>query len=853
MLSPIQDVTLISADGVSIIPASEVSPSAVGWKAHGLASLPKEWITPFVVVSSSWGQGKFADNELVEFLNKFFAEYCVVPSPRVIVRSSGVSETIQDRGQLDSIPCELSRVPSTLRTLFAQFPNELSGTVHWVIQELVESVEIGHLSNERHLKRERRDWVVEFEDLVAAKPREPISIGVRPWRDGISVPDLDLSSPSEFAITIALRKVTLWAKRYDFRMHFEWVWNGKSVYIVQAEMATPSKGVVPKALLPNNIEIVEPTALRFFKVASDSDYESLRKLKNAKIYRQFGYKMPDFYVAPLRENLEAIIDGDIPTELGHDLEELTKRTLVIRTDGKNIPADKKEMLPRSDELKSVSQAEEWLLGDFRSKLLESDLIDAELSLVAHHFIPSVASAWARSEPGQRIVRIESLWGIPEGLYYSAHDTFEVDLANTDIYTLPLNSTMKFPVRKRLRFKGTFIGPDADGRWVQHKTAAPYDWNKSVNKDDWLFEIARITRMIADYEKKPVSVMWFIDNHPDATTHQVLPWFHSGSNIREPQLAAPRHKYSTTRDFVLKTRFDWDELNNQLATGQTIERVVLEPTDAQLIRNPEFAKELGKLAAKRKFVVELSGGILSHAYYLLQKSGAKVECRDLFGADEDVLEFNKVVRDKIPELIQLGGEHVETVNLTGDALVLALQKKLVEEALEALDAKSGEALLGELADIEEVIIALSSTLKISRQDLEAARAAKAEKRGGFEKGIMLKRTITPHSIQGKQHGADTSGDDTAISNPNELPHRRVYRRPDLRTVESQPEKILTFEIEMTDLSTDRQSLDFVMPIDGKNRHFNLTINLNRKTSILRETVTIKPEPVQLELEFDKEPS
>src|SRR5258706_15737848 len=62
---------------------------------------------------------------------------------------------------------------------------------------------------------------------------------------------------------------------------------------------------------------------------------------------------------------------------------------------------------------------------------------------------------------------------------------------------------------------------------------------------------------------------------------------------------------------------------------------------------------------------------------------------------------------------------------------ALGQKLVEEAGEAQQAQSEEALIDELADLAEVTAALSALHGVTSAMIEAARLKKREARGGFD--------------------------------------------------------------------------------------------------------------------------
>lgn len=100
--------------------------------------------------------------------------------------------------------------------------------------------------------------------------------------------------------------------------------------------------------------------------------------------------------------------------------------------------------------------------------------------------------------------------------------------------------------------------------------------------------------------------------------------------------------------------------------------------------------------------------------------------------KDSVVYNKLVRDRIPDLIRAQGE-VPMVRVRDEAEYRqALRQKLREEVAEYLE--SGEA--EELADVLEVVYALAVAQDMSPEALEALRAEKWAKCGGFEKRLLL---------------------------------------------------------------------------------------------------------------------
>jgi len=100
-----------------------------------------------------------------------------------------------------------------------------------------------------------------------------------------------------------------------------------------------------------------------------------------------------------------------------------------------------------------------------------------------------------------------------------------------------------------------------------------------------------------------------------------------------------------------------------------------------------------------------------------------------------MKYDKLVRDKIPDSIVKNGKTPVTHIANDDEYLSALVKKLHEEVAEYVEDGNIE----ELADILEVVYALSTVHKLSIEDLEFLRVQKLEKRGGFDQKIILEKT------------------------------------------------------------------------------------------------------------------
>ena len=99
-------------------------------------------------------------------------------------------------------------------------------------------------------------------------------------------------------------------------------------------------------------------------------------------------------------------------------------------------------------------------------------------------------------------------------------------------------------------------------------------------------------------------------------------------------------------------------------------------------------------------------------------------------------YNKLVRDRIPEIIEASGKTCKTEILSDDEYIKMIDAKLDEELAEYHKDQNIE----ELADLLEVIRAAVIARGYTLDDLERVRAEKSAKRGGFEKRILLKEVV-----------------------------------------------------------------------------------------------------------------
>jgi predicted house-cleaning noncanonical NTP pyrophosphatase (MazG superfamily) len=103
--------------------------------------------------------------------------------------------------------------------------------------------------------------------------------------------------------------------------------------------------------------------------------------------------------------------------------------------------------------------------------------------------------------------------------------------------------------------------------------------------------------------------------------------------------------------------------------------------------------------------------------------------------DGLVKYDKLIRDKIPEKIESSGARYKLHVASDDEYWNKLKNKIIEEVNEFLKDPCAE----ELSDIMEVLYAIADLKFGGRDELKRVRKEKFEKRGGFEKRLILDET------------------------------------------------------------------------------------------------------------------
>ncbi|MEE8131441.1 MAG: nucleoside triphosphate pyrophosphohydrolase [Candidatus Paceibacterota bacterium] len=105
----------------------------------------------------------------------------------------------------------------------------------------------------------------------------------------------------------------------------------------------------------------------------------------------------------------------------------------------------------------------------------------------------------------------------------------------------------------------------------------------------------------------------------------------------------------------------------------------------------------------------------------------------------VKKYNKLIRDRILEIIKLAGEKPHFRTLNKKEYFKEIKKKILEEAKELTGAKNKKEIINEIVDVQELIDVLAAELGLTKLQIQKLQKEKNKKRGGFKKRLFLIKT------------------------------------------------------------------------------------------------------------------
>ena len=488
--------------------------------------------------------------------------------------------------------------------------------------------------------------------------------------------------------------------------HIEWVWSGGQLRLLQLDFEdeSPDAGVDPRILIRatdggTTVPLAVGGLHRVNLEGQTTGWGKIDKIRELAAVRT--EKFPDLF----------FVRADQMTDLAllrRGITELSNGRVVCRTDCSSQEIENLN-LPRTHSV-SPEQALQFM-NDTTVQLMGRGAKNSEICFILHRFIPATAAAWALADPKSQIVRVDSLWGIPDGLQFLPHDTFEFDVRRGKVSS------------EVIRYKVSFIQETEEGPWREVKIARRLGRSRSLSSAD-VREVAEQTHQIAVELNQRTQVMWFCTIPSAIGIGRNLPWFRM--TAPDTDVSAMRALAPTRHRFRIQTNND---LNNAKSLNHDRYVLVLQP-DVDLIRSDDkFLRALADVALRIGAPVELYGSVLGHAYYVLQRAGVTVIAagEPRYSRVRGRRVFAKLVRDEIPRQIQQHGETTILARIPQQEARTALVVKLFEEAHELLGAANPNDVEGELADLLEVVRSLASATGISWEDVESKAASKKSQR------------------------------------------------------------------------------------------------------------------------------
>ena len=556
--------------------ASWLSPSGaprVGSKARGLLRVPRAWVPAFVALVPR--------EEASRESNQTRDLWCAALSPllghesKLLLRSDGPQEQYHPgAGRTIVVGNSVDEICETLRAI-----RESDPLVWPLLQVAVEPAAVGALANDRRVSPRRDTWLVEG-------PTNAFIWGTQRVR-GLRLAEA-AGAPLSCGPRIrdALRLVAGHLEGMDRRYRVEWCWDGGTAWVVQADE-------LPDAM-------TDPLAQRHLmrpgrSAATGSKNQSVMTWTGPKANSHRLFSSLGWPVVPLdARDVRQLSNAASASEWLQGLIRTHPEPLVLRTD----LADQGEMslLPTSTATRDLAVLEQFV-SEAVETFRRAGIPLHRAAVVASPLVSASVSALAHANPAEDLVRIDGLWGYPDGLLYLPHDSF-VCAGQT--------------VRARIRHKPACVLLSERGR-QQVGLGQPWDWARTLRPDEAI-AIAQWSRTLADRIGTEVQLMVLARVGGTRGSAGLLPfhWFRNACPYEPGSEVLPGG-----RRLLIRGRAD---LQPPLAA--TYDWIDLQP-ELEIARDVGFLRAVASLAVALDLPVGFSGSRLGHARYVLESTGATV--------------------------------------------------------------------------------------------------------------------------------------------------------------------------------------------------------------------------------------
>jgi predicted house-cleaning noncanonical NTP pyrophosphatase (MazG superfamily) len=681
-----------------------LSAEQVGGKAAGLFELPQDWVPPFCVVRDG--------SAFQSALGHLLALSRATPaSAGIIVRSNALSEdTTRIRGAYSSVMVspDAGKVTEALATILAQ-PVRCGDEMLAIVQLAIRGVARGHMSNERHVAERRTQWVVEQETNSSSLPLQRLT------RRDKGSETLDASDRP--TMLTALGHVAFRLGGLEHRVHCEWIWDGERVWVLQRDSVPELRGGPVHAYLasrPRHTREPERPPTTKIRRLDAQQTAVWSKLSRPLIFDALGMRSAEVWHLGGEEFLADQANGF--AAVSADLQALiTQGPIVIRCDVRARQGHSDLSLPTSDPVEQASDALDFMRHQV-ARFQATDVRPEDWAFLPAVLVQARASIMAQAKPGGQRVRLDALWGYPDGVGLLAHDKWSHDMLTDQLD------------EHRAHKDSCFLYINGRG-WSIEQLPAPHDWGHTINTAE-----ARMAsswaRRLADHLDHEVQLMVLARIDGDRGPEAMLPWHYTDHEV--PPGRARVSTAPSTGVLLVSQPADLDRLELSQHRG-----VLLRPQVGRH-RDSGFLEQVGARAAAAEIPVYFEGSVLGHPYYLVKSAGAVVVPVGQEEPEGVRIEYNKLVRDGVPEIVRGSGGSVRAVRASLEEAGWLLRQKLVEEAYEVSEAAPNQV-VEELADLAETVLALSRHAGIEPVEIEQARRDKRAARGGFDHAVYLQAT------------------------------------------------------------------------------------------------------------------